>query len=115
MLALAVLPPASVTRAVMTYVPEVRLLTASVAPVPSGVAPAVQWMAVERDPSSTSLAVPARWIVSPGEKTEPVAGAVMATVGAAFTGMVMPALAVLPPAHVTLAGIVGVPEQCVRT
>ena len=102
--ALAVFPPRSLTEARITCVPERSVPTASAPPVPS--APSrldVHWMLALRLPSSASLAAAARRTSSPGTKLDPVVGAAIVTVGAAFTTTVIPAVARLPPASVTFA------------
>ena len=114
--ALAVFPPRSLTEARITCVPERSVPTASAPPVPS--APSrldVHWMLALRLPSSASLAAAARRTSSPGTKLDPVVGAAIVTVGAAFTTTVIPAVARLPPASVTVAVIVCVPERSVAT
>src|SRR3990172_9436724 len=99
MVALALLPPASVTEAVRVWVPELSVVTLRGVPVP-------------RLPSrSDDQAMAAARLPSSG----PLAGPVMATVGAALTTTVMVALADLPPASVTEAVRVWVPELSVVT
>ena len=104
-------PPASVTLAVMVWVPTERLV-AKDPPVP--IAPSrseVQARAAVRLPSSGSLAEPAKLMVSVARKVEPSAGAVIVALGAALTVMVMASESWSPPASVTLAVMTWVPAD----
>ena len=105
-----VLPPLSVTVAVMVCVPVESALAVIVRPVPS--APSrleVQAMVAERSPSSVSLAEPVKVTAAPGSNVAPVAGAVIMTAGVLLTVMVIEARPVLPPLSVAAAVIVCVP------
>ena len=109
--AVARLPPASMTVAVMVCVPERSVAMSSRPPEPSEPSRLErQAIAAARLPSSRSSAVPTNVIVSPGTKLAPPAGAVTAIVGAAFTTTVRVAAATLPRPSVTVAVIVCVPE-----
>ena len=113
--ATALLPPRSVTEALIVCVPERSVETTEV-PVPS--VPSrfdVQTIAVPRSPSSASSAVPVSVIVSVGANRAPSAGPVIRTVGAAFTTSTIAARAVLPPASTTVAVIVWVPDRKLLT
>src|SRR3972149_3864143 len=80
-LALATFPPESVTVAVMVWVPLLSVLE-KLPPVP--ICPSlleVQTREFVRFPSLASLAVPAKLMIAPALKVEPVVGLVMATVG----------------------------------
>src|SRR5262249_46487757 len=66
-------------------------------------------------PSSRSLAELAIVIAAPCARDVPLAGAVIDTVGRAFTMRVIAALVRLPPASVTEAVMVCVPERSVDT
>ncbi len=68
-------------------------------------------MQAERSPSSASLAEAAKLTLSPVLYPEPSAGAVMLTLGAAFTVMVMASESWRPPASVTLAVMTWVPAD----
>src|SRR3990172_1561864 len=114
--ALSVLPPASVTIAVMTWVPDWSVLTVKLAPVPRLPSRSeLQAIAALRSVSSGSVAVPVKVTVSPGLKTLAGAGAVIVTLGAPLTVIVTVALSVLPPASVMLAVMVWVPDWSVPT
>ena len=105
-----VLPPLSVTVAVMVCVPVESALAVIVRPVPS--APSrleVQAMVAERSPSSVSLAEPVKVTAAPGSNVAPVAGAVIRTAGVLLTVMVIEARPVLPPLSVAAAVITCVP------
>src|SRR5439155_1555798 len=105
-----VLPPLSVTVAVMVCVPVESALAVIVRPVPS--APSrleVQAMVAERSPSSVSLAEPVKVTAAPGSNVAPVAGAVIRTAGVVLTVMVIEARPVLPPLSVAAAVVGGVP------
>ena len=78
-------PPESVTLAVMVWVPIDRALVETLAPLPR--TPSrfeLQAMEAERIPSSESVAVPLKVILMPTIDVDPLAGAVMFTVGAVF-------------------------------
>ena len=109
-----VLPPLSVAEAVMTWVPAESVLRVMLPPVP--IAPSrleVQATTGARLPSSRSLAVAVRVVAAPISRIEPLAGAVMATVGVALTTTEIATLALLPPLSVTEAMIAWVPELSV--
>src|SRR6266540_3155498 len=107
--AVEVLPPLSVTEAVIVCAPLVSELVIE-APLPS--APSLlelHWMLDDRSPSSTSMALPVNGIGSPGENVAPVSGEVIVISGGALTTTVMVAVLVAPPPSVTDAVIVCVP------
>src|SRR2546423_5656881 len=104
-----VLPPLSVTDAVIVCTPLVRELVID-PPVPS--APSwleLHWMLDDRTPSSRSVALPVNGIASPGEYVAPVSGEVMPMPGGALTTTLMVAVPVAPALSVTAAAIVCVP------
>src|SRR5262245_3070964 len=110
----ALLPPLSVTEAVMRWVPEVRFVRVSDGPVPrlpSRLDP--HWMA--RLESSKSLALAVNVMAWPCSKVVLLAGAVIVIAGVEFTTTVIDALPVLPPLSVTAAVMVCVPERSVLT
>ena len=105
-------PPASVTLAVMTWVPADSAAVAKDPPLP--MAPSrsdVHAMFAVRSPSSASLAEPAKLTLSPRLKPAPSVGAVMLTLGAALTVMVMASESCKPPASVTEAVMTWVPAE----
>jgi hypothetical protein len=82
---LAVLPPVSVTDAVIVCVPTARLLLLMDAPTPS--APfllEVHWMFDETLPSSASIALPVNTTLASAWNEAPFSGDEIVTVGAAF-------------------------------
>lgn len=100
----------------MVCVPERRLATPRVAPVPRSPSRLeAQWMAPLRSPSSVSLASPASPTVSPGLKTVPSAGAAIVTTGRASTRRVRVAVALFPSWSVTAPVIVCGPRARVPT
>ena len=110
MVVAARLPPASMTEAVMTCVPELRLAT-MVAPLPRWPSRSeAQSMVDETSPSSGSLAVPVK-VIGTGSNRAPSAGVRMCTVGVVLTTTVSVALACLPLLSVTVARIVCVPVE----
>src|SRR5262245_29906178 len=109
---LALLPPESVTEAVMVWAPERKLLMVSEAPVPREPSRLEDQWTVRRA-SSKLDAVAVKVIAWPCSKDEPVAGPVMLMVGVEFTTTVIEALALLPPESVTEAVMVCVPERSV--
>src|SRR5439155_23221601 len=90
---------------------ELRVPVVTLKPVPSAPSRSED-QAIEpvRVPSSGSVAVPVKVIGAPCSKVDPVAGAPMVTVGVALTTIVRVVAARLPPASVTEAVIVCVPE-----
>src|SRR5262245_20984691 len=104
----ALLPPLSVTEAVMRWVPEVRLLRVrdgSVPRLPSRLEP--HWMA--RFVSSKSLALAVKVMAWPCSKVALLAGPVMVIAGVEFTTREIDFVPVLPPVSVTDAVMVWVP------
>ena len=78
-------PPASVTLAVMTWVPAESAAVATDPPVPRAPSRSEdQAIPVVMSPSSGSLAVPVKVTLSPALKAAKSAGAVIATVGPAL-------------------------------
>ena len=102
--------PLSVTEAVMTWVPTVRVLIEN-----EPVLPMLPSMSEFQDrfavmsPSSKSLAVPTKVMLVPSMTLDELAGAVMDTVGAAFTVTVMASDPAKLPLSVTEAVMVWVP------
>jgi hypothetical protein len=110
------MPPLSVTVAVIVCVPEVSVLTVIAPPVPREPSRLdVQAIALVRFPSSWSLAAALNVTVWPGVKTAPSAGAVIATVGASLTTILIRALPLFPPLSATEAVMVCAPEWSVLT
>src|SRR5262245_42921516 len=109
------LPPESVTEAVMVWVPELSVLLVSDTPVPRLPSRLDDQATEVRVPSSRSLALAVKVIAWPCSKVLPVAGAVMLNVGVELTTTVIEALAVFPPESVTEAVMVWVPERSVVT
>src|SRR5207253_5819838 len=73
----------------------------------------VQVIREPRSPSSGSVAVAVRAIAAPGSKAVPAAGAVIVTVGVAFSVTVIEARPVLPPLSVADAVMTWVPAESV--
>jgi hypothetical protein len=112
--AVPVSPPLSVTEAVIVCVPTERLFVEKEPPVPMGPFKLdVQASEAVRLPSWVSLAVPLNVMEAPWLKVDPLAGAVIETVGAVFatTLTVIWAVPVSPPLSVTEAVIVCVPTE----
>ena len=115
-MALSDLPPASVTVAVMMCVPDWSVLMLRLAPVPR--APSrleLHAMAVLRSPCSGSVAVPVRTTVVAGAEDAVGGGRGDRDAGAPLTTIATVALSVLPPASVTVAVMVCVPDWSVLT
>src|SRR5262245_63390774 len=105
----ALLPPLSVTDAVMMWLPELKLVLVRDVPLPR--APSrleVHWMV--RLASSRSLAVAVKVIAWACSKDEPEAGPVMLIVGLELTTTLIEVLALLPPESVTEAVMMWVAE-----
>src|SRR2546421_337307 len=99
---LPVPPWLSVTEAVIVCDPadnELGLIDAPLPRAPSWLD--VHWMLPDKSPSSVSLAVPVIETASPNWENAPFPGAVIDTVGAAFTVIETDWVAVLPPLSVT--------------
>src|SRR5207244_11371863 len=78
-------PPLSATEAVIVWVPADRVLTEMEPPVPSGPSKfEFHWIDELRLPCSVSLAVAAKLMDAPLVNVDPLAGALMLTIGGVF-------------------------------
>src|SRR6266540_7433917 len=110
--AVDVLPPVSVTDAVIVCVPLLSALVVTKGPEPR--TPSMfelHWMPDDRSPSSRSVAVPVNVTGRSGAEIVPSGGAVMFTTGAALTVTAMDDVTVLPPVSVTEAVITCPPSD----
>src|SRR5512143_1421174 len=96
----------------MVWVPPASVATLIEAPLPRNpLRFEAHTICSDRGPSSASLAVPENVIASPTRKLDPLAGAVIETVGALLMLRVIWAVPVSPPLSVTEAVIVWVPAE----
>jgi hypothetical protein len=102
----------SSTVAVMVCVPEESVVSERLSPVPIGPSRVeLQWMLVARLPSSVSEAVAVKATAAPGTNLEPLAGPVIASVGAASTMTVMDETASVKYVSCAVAVRVWLPEE----